>query len=69
MEMINKGALDIKGLMEYCSVGKNTAYKIGEDAGAVIRIGKRKLFNVRKVQEYLDRMTDSKESMEGKKHE
>lgn len=60
-EILNKGAIDINGVMEYCSVGKNTAYKIGEDAGAVIRIGKRKLFNVKKIQAYLDRMTETKE--------
>lgn len=53
----NKGikiSVDIKGLMDMCGVGRNTAYQIGEDAGAVIRIGRRKLYNVKKVQEYID---------------
>lgn len=50
----NKGAIDITELMEYLSVGKNTADKVGKEAGAIIRIGRRKLFNVKKIQAYLD---------------
>ena len=36
-------------------VGKGTATKLGEDAGAVVRLGKRKLYNVRKIEEYIDK--------------
>ena len=39
-------------------VGRNTADKIGKEAGAVIHIGRRKLYNVKKIQEYLDRISE-----------
>ena len=41
-------------LAEYMGCGRYTAVKIGEAAGAKIRLGKRVLWNVRKVQQYLD---------------
>ena len=50
----NRISVDIKGLQNLCGVGRNTAAKIGEDAGAVIRIGRRKLYNVQLVQEYMN---------------
>lgn len=50
----NKISVDIKGLQSLTGVGRNTAAKIGEDAGAVIRIGRRKLYNVQLVQEYMN---------------
>lgn len=53
-ETENKISVDIKGLQSLCGVGRNTAAKIGEDAGAVIRIGRRKLYSVSKVQAYMD---------------
>lgn len=53
-ETENKISVDIKGLQSLCGVGRNTAAKIGEDAGAVIRIGRRKLYNVQLVQEYMN---------------
>ena len=54
IETTNKISVDIKGLQGMCGVGRKTAAKIGEDAGAVIRIGRRKLYNVQKVQEYMN---------------
>ncbi len=50
----SKLAVDIYALMDLLSVGRHTAEKFGEDAGAVIRIGKRKLYNVEKIKDYLD---------------
>jgi hypothetical protein len=47
--------VDITGLQEMLSVGRNTADSIGEAAGAVIRIGKRKLYNVAKIEAYMDK--------------
>ena len=41
-------------LAECLDCGRATAVKIGEAAGARITIGKRVLWNVHKVQEYLD---------------
>lgn len=54
----NKLAVDIYELQAMLSVGKNTADEIGEKAGAVIRIGRRKLFVVKKVEAYLDQLTE-----------
>lgn len=54
----NSIAVDINGLQELLGVGRNTADKIGKDAGAVIHIGRRKLFNVSKVQAYLDQAAE-----------
>lgn len=41
-------------LAESLDCGRSTAVKIGEAAGAKIQMGKRILWNVRKVQRYLD---------------
>lgn len=54
----NSIAVDIDKLQAMLGVGKNTADKIGKDAGAVIHVGRRKLFNVRKVQAYIDRLAE-----------
>ncbi|MCQ2387934.1 MAG: hypothetical protein MJ066_05790 [Clostridia bacterium] len=53
-----KIAVDINGLQSMLSVGKNTASEVGEKAGAVIRLGKRKLYNVKRVEMYLDSITE-----------
>ena len=45
---------DINGLQGMTSLGRQTCEKIGEDAGAVIRIGRRKLYNVDKIREYMN---------------
>ncbi len=50
-------AVDINTLMAMLCVGKNSADKIGEDAGAVLRIGRRKLYNVGKIQAYINGLT------------
>lgn len=54
LETDNKISVDIKGLMAMCGVGRGTAEKIGAEAAAVVRVGRRKLYNVQKVQEYLN---------------
>ena len=46
--------INTETLAECLDCGKNTAVKIGEAAGARIQIGKRVLWNVHKVQQYLD---------------
>lgn len=51
-----KISVDIKGLMAMCSVGRYSAEKIGADAGAVVRVGNRKLYNVQLVQEYMNKL-------------
>lgn len=56
-----KITVDINGLQSMLSVGKTTAAEIGEKAGAIVRIGRRKLYNVRKVQEYIDKLTEEED--------
>lgn len=58
IETDNKIAVDINGLQAMLSVGKNTAADVGEKAGAVIRLGRRKLYNVKKIQAYMDSMLE-----------
>lgn len=52
-----KITVDINGLQEMLSIGKNTATQIGRDAGAVVEIGKRRLYNVEKIKRYIDSLT------------
>lgn len=51
-------AVDIKGLQSLLSCGRPTAETIAHDAGARVQIGKRVLYNVHKVQEYLDEIAE-----------
>ena len=53
----NKIMVDINSLQEMLSCGKVTASQIGESAGAVLRFGRRKLYNVEKINEYINSMT------------
>lgn len=46
--------VDFKELKTILSCGTPTAYKIADEAGAAIKIGKRRLFNVRKIEDYLE---------------
>lgn len=57
-ECNNKLTVDIVELQAMLSVGKNTAADIGEKAGAVVRVGRRKLFNVSKIQRYIDDLAE-----------
>ena len=49
-----KITVDIETLTAMLSCGRDTAKKIGEDAGARIVIGRRVLYSVRKVEEYVN---------------
>ena len=62
IETDHKITVDINGLQAMLSIGKNTADEIGKEAGAVVRIGKRKLYNVAKVQAYIDCITEGSRS-------
>lgn len=46
--------VDKAGLQNLLSCGIRTCEEIAENAGAVFRIGKRKLYNVEKIQAYLN---------------
>lgn len=53
-KMDNKLAVDIDGLMALLSCGAVTAKKIADCAEAKIVIGRRVLYNVDKIKQYLD---------------
>lgn len=50
----DRKAVDTDGLRDLLSCGRETAVKIGTDAQARVQIGKRVLWNVDKIQKYLD---------------
>lgn len=50
----NPITVDIETLSAMLSCGLMTARKIGEDAGATIKINRRVLYNVEKVRRYID---------------
>ena len=43
----------IEGLMKYTGLGRNTALKIGTDSGAKAKIGKRAIYDLRKIDAYI----------------
>ena len=53
-----KITVDVIRLQSMLGVGRNTAAQIGRDAGAVLSIGRRKLYNVEKVRRYMDELTE-----------
>lgn len=53
-----KIAVDTKELQAMLSCGRDTAVKVGTDAGARIQIGKRVIWNVEKVQDYMNKLSE-----------
>jgi len=47
-------AVDLSGLTELLSCGQASAMKIAEDAGAKIKIGRRVIYSVSKIEQYLN---------------
>lgn len=58
IEMKDKMAVDTKTLQVMVGTGRKSAVEIGTAAGAKIQIGRRILWNTRKVQRYLDAMSE-----------
>ena len=56
-ETVFRLAVDIRTLMKMLCSGQVTAERVAEEAGATVKIGRRRLYNVHKVQEYLDRIS------------
>lgn len=56
--------VNTKGLQDLCQCGRPTAIKIANNAKAVVRFGKRLLFNVNKIQEYIDSISGSDSNIE-----
>ena len=50
--------VDRDTLAQMLCVGINKADEIGTSAGAVIRFGKRKVYSVKKIEEYIEFLTD-----------
>lgn len=55
--LTERGAITTDELRAVCGCGRNTAVEIGTKAGARIQIGRRVLWNVRKLQDYLDKVS------------
>lgn len=51
--------VDVSGLMEMLGTGRATAAKIGEAAGATMKVGRRRLYYVPKIREYLKTLTET----------
>ena len=58
IEIKDKMAVDTKTLQVTVGAGRKSAVEIGTAAGAKIQIGRRILWNTRKVQRYLDAMSE-----------
>lgn len=54
----NKKTVDTIGLQSMLSCGRVSAVEIGTAAGARIQVGRRVLWNVKKVQQYLDAISE-----------
>ena len=50
--------VDTNGLQEMLCAGRPAAVKIGTDAGARVQIGRRVFWNVKKIQEYIDSISE-----------
>ena len=50
---VERITVDIKQITEMLSVGRNTALAIAEEAGAGIKFGRRKLYSVERIKEYM----------------
>lgn len=55
---MNDLTVDTAGLQNLINAGRKTAVDIGMAAGAKITIGRRVLWNVSKIQKYLDDMAE-----------
>lgn len=53
-----KKVVDTVELQEMLSSGRKTALRVGTAAGARIQVGRRVLWNVSKVQKYLDSISE-----------
>ena len=57
--MAAKRLLDAEGLAAYLSISPKSARRFGEKAGAVIRIGRRCLYDVKLINAAIDKMGTS----------
>lgn len=45
--------IDLKGLMKMLSCGRVAAERVGKDSAAIVRVGRRKLYNLEKIRAYI----------------
>ena len=50
--------VNIKELQGMLSIGQQSAAAVGEAAGAVVRVGRRKLYRVDKIEAYIASITE-----------
>lgn len=53
-----KIAVDIGTLQSMLCVGRNAANRIAEESGAVLHVGRRKLYSVPKIERYIESLTE-----------
>lgn len=58
IETPNKITVDIKTLQGMLGVGRDTAMRVGKEAHAVIRVGRRTLYNVAKIENYMEGLSE-----------
>ena len=52
--------MDTEELRAYTNLGRNSAMKLGEEIGAKVQIGRRVLWDRRKIDEYFNSLTGVK---------
>jgi len=52
--------MDTEELRAYTNLGRNNAMKLGEEIGAKVKIGRRVLWDRRKIDEYFNSLTGVK---------
>ena len=50
--------MDTEELRAYTGLGRNNAMKFGEEVGAKVKVGKRVLWDRKKIDRYLDELTE-----------
>lgn len=54
--------VDIHALAFMLGVGRCTALKVADEAGASLHIGSRKLYNVEKIKAYINKLTEEEKN-------
>ena len=54
IESSSKKYVGIKELQGMLSLGKTKAYEIGKESNAIVKVGRRTLFNVDKILKYME---------------
>ena len=67
MENISsKRLVDISSLMEYLSLGRNSALKFGEESGAKLKVGRRTLYDLQKIDIAINKLAGQDDNKNGR---